>query len=74
MERPNSASYAGAGAHVEWNEDDAHQTYLPLVDHEGHLLPVHFLTMDEVCYYFLEGLLSLILEIFISESSLFYDL
>lgn len=51
MERPNSASYAGAGAHVEWNEDDAHQTYLPLVDHEGHLLPVHFLTIDEVCYY-----------------------
>lgn len=51
MERPNSASYAGAGAHVEWNEDDAHQTYLPLVDHEGHLLPVHFLTIDEVCCY-----------------------
>ena len=48
MERPNGGSYAGAGAHVDWNEDDAHVTYLPLIDHEGHLLPVHFLTMDEV--------------------------
>jgi len=48
MERPNYANYAGAGAHVEWNEDDAHQTYLPLVDHQGHLLPVHFLTVDEL--------------------------
>jgi len=48
MERPNYANYAGAGAHVEWNEDDAHVTYLPLIDHEGHLLPIHFLTVDEV--------------------------
>ncbi|XP_066936372.1 ubiquitin thioesterase ZRANB1-like [Clytia hemisphaerica] len=48
MERPNYANYAGAGAHVEWNEDDAHVTYLPMVDHEGHLMPVHFLTLDEV--------------------------
>ena len=48
MERPNYANYAGAGANVEWNEDDAHVTYLPLIDHEGHLLPVHFLTIDEV--------------------------
>lgn len=48
MERPNYANYAGAGAHVEWNEDDAHVTYLPLIDHDGHLLPIHFLTQGEV--------------------------
>ncbi|XP_002159244.2 ubiquitin thioesterase ZRANB1 [Hydra vulgaris] len=48
MERPSYSSYAGAGAHMEWNEDDTHVTYLPLIDHEGHLLPVHFLTMDEI--------------------------
>lgn len=53
MERPNYANYAGAGANVEWNEDDAHVTYLPLIDHEGHLLPVHFLTIDEVKYLLL---------------------
>lgn len=52
MERPNYANYAGAGANVEWNEDDAHVTYLPLIDHEGHLLPVHFLTIDEVGDHF----------------------
>ena len=48
MERPSYANYAGAGAPVEWNEDDAHVTYLPLIDHEGHLLPIHFLTLEEV--------------------------
>lgn len=49
MERPQeNAGAGGAGAPLEWNEDDAHVTYLPLVDHDGELLPVHFLTVDEL--------------------------
>lgn len=42
----------GAGAHIE-NSDDCHVTYLPLVDNEFNLLPVHFLKGAEVsplCY------------------------
>jgi len=48
MERPNYANYAGAGATVEYNEDDAHVTMLPLIDHSGHILPVHFLNAHEI--------------------------
>lgn len=40
----------GAHAHVESN-DNVHVTYLPLVDHEGRLLPVHFLSASQVCIY-----------------------
>lgn len=38
----------GAGANIESNED-SQMAYLPLVDNEGKLLPVHFLTRSEVC-------------------------
>ena len=38
----------GAGANVDCNED-VHVTYLPLIDHQGQLLRVHFLTGAEVC-------------------------
>ena len=37
----------GAGAHTD-NSDESHVTYLPLVDHECKLLPVHFLNGTEV--------------------------
>lgn len=37
----------GAGAHTD-NSDESHVTYLPLVDHECKLLPVHFLNAAEV--------------------------
>ncbi|XP_046358529.1 ubiquitin thioesterase zranb1-like [Haliotis rufescens] len=37
----------GAGANIESN-DDGQVAYLPLVDNEGKLLPVHFLTGSEV--------------------------
>jgi ubiquitin thioesterase ZRANB1 len=37
----------GAGAHID-NSDESHVTYLPLVDHECKLLPVHFLNGAEV--------------------------
>lgn len=37
----------GAGAHID-NSDETHVTYLPLVDHELKLLPVHFLNATEV--------------------------
>ena len=37
----------GAGARIE-NSDEGHVTYLPLVDHERKLLPVHFLNGAEV--------------------------
>jgi hypothetical protein len=37
----------GAHAHVESN-DNVHVTCLPLVDHEGRLLPVHFLSAAQV--------------------------
>ena len=38
----------GASSSVDVNED-THVTYLPLVDHEGRLLPIHFQTVEEVC-------------------------
>lgn len=37
----------GAGAHID-NSDESHVTYLPLVDHECKLLPVHFLKGTEI--------------------------
>ena len=37
----------GAGAHID-NSDESHVTYLPLVDHECKLLPVHFLNGAEL--------------------------
>lgn len=37
----------GAGAHID-NSDEGHVTYLPLVDHECKLLPVHFLNGAEI--------------------------
>ena len=37
----------GAGAHVP-STDNIHETYLPLVDHEGRVLTVHFLLQSEV--------------------------
>ena len=37
----------GAGAHID-NSDEGHVTYLPLIDNEGKLLPVHFLNGTEV--------------------------
>ncbi|XP_028391070.1 ubiquitin thioesterase ZRANB1-like [Dendronephthya gigantea] len=37
----------GAGAHTD-NSDESHVTYLPLVDHECKLLPVHFLNATEL--------------------------
>ena len=37
----------GASSSVDVNED-THVTYLPLVDHEGRLLPIHFQTVEEV--------------------------
>lgn len=40
----------GAGAHID-NSDESHVTYLPLVDHECKLLPVHFLNGAEVGQY-----------------------
>ncbi|KAK3727038.1 hypothetical protein QZH41_012561, partial [Actinostola sp. cb2023] len=39
----DSTNDIGAHAHVESN-DNVHVTFLPLVDHEGRLLPVHFLS------------------------------
>lgn len=37
----------GAGAHID-NAADEQITYLPLVDHEGSFLPIHFITGTEV--------------------------
>ena len=37
----------GAGAHID-NAADEQITYLPLVDHEGAFLPIHFITGTEV--------------------------
>ena len=37
----------GASSSVDVNEE-THVTYLPLVDHEGRLLPIHFQTVEEV--------------------------
>lgn len=46
METDNS-NELGAGANVD-SIDSVHVTYLPLVDYEGKLLPVHFLSAEEV--------------------------
>ena len=46
MESDNS-NELGAGANVD-SVDSVHITYLPLVDYEGKLLPVHFLSAEEV--------------------------
>ena len=46
MESDNS-NELGAGANVD-NVGSVHVTYLPLVDYEGKLLPVHFLSAEEV--------------------------
>ena len=46
METDNS-NELGAGANVD-SVDSVHVTYLPLVDYEGKLLPVHFLSAEEV--------------------------
>ena len=46
METENS-NELGAGANVD-SIDNFHVTYLPLVDYEGKLLPVHFLSAEEV--------------------------
>ena len=46
METDNS-NELGAGANVD-SIDHVHVTYLPLVDYEGRLLPVHFLSAEEV--------------------------
>ena len=43
----SSDNNIGASSSVDFNED-AHVTYFPLVDHEGHLLPIHFQTAEEV--------------------------
>ena len=40
----------GAGAHID-NSADEQITYLPLVDHEGSFLPIHFILGTEVCNY-----------------------
>ena len=40
----------GAGAHID-NAADEQITYLPLVDHEGSFLPIHFITGTEVRLY-----------------------
>lgn len=45
MESDNS-NELGAGANVD-NVGSVHVTYLPLVDYEGKLLPVHFLSAEE---------------------------
>ncbi|XP_068709319.1 ubiquitin thioesterase zranb1-B-like [Montipora capricornis] len=45
METDNS-NELGAGANVD-SVDSVHVTYLPLVDYEGKLLPVHFLSAEE---------------------------
>ena len=37
----------GAGAHID-NAADEQITYLPLVDHEGSFLPIHFILGTEV--------------------------
>ena len=50
METDNS-NELGAGANVD-SIDSVHVTYLPLVDYEGKLLPVHFLSAEEVRHCF----------------------
>ena len=53
METDNS-NELGAGANVD-SIDSVHVTYLPLVDYEGKLLPVHFLSAEEVGISSLQG-------------------
>ena len=50
METDNS-NELGAGANVD-SVDNFHVTYLPLVDYEGKLLPIHFLSAEEVRTFF----------------------
>lgn len=50
MEIDTDTNDIGAHAHVESNEN-VHVTLLPLVDHEGRLLPVHFLSAAQVNIY-----------------------
>lgn len=50
METDNS-NELGAGANVD-SVDNFHVTYLPLVDYEGKLLPIHFLSAEEVRRFF----------------------
>lgn len=50
METDNS-NELGAGANVD-SVDNFHVTYLPLVDYEGKLLPIHFLSAEEVRKFF----------------------
>ena len=40
-------AHLGARANIDTN-DDAPTVYLPLMDHEGKILPVHFLQLSEV--------------------------
>ena len=46
METSNDRN-AGASSNLDTNED-VHVTYLPLMDNEGRLLPIHFQTVEEV--------------------------
>lgn len=43
----------GASSSVDVNEE-THVTYLPLVDHEGRLLPIHFQNVEEVSQLILD--------------------
>eukprot|EP00794_Sanderia_malayensis_P005119 gene5119-5768_t len=46
METSNDRN-VGASSNLDHNEDTP-ETYLPLVDHEGRLLPIHFQTLEEI--------------------------
>jgi len=45
-------AHLGARANIDTN-DDAPTVYLPLMDYEGKILPVHFLQLSEVCHFWL---------------------